>query len=98
MLNYNYIMRLSSVQTCAVFGSNTAVLLVALAVGFEAVAIDEAGMQLDVLDMTDVFMAVAPVEITAEALELAIQDDIVVAANELIVIFSFLAEVAEVAL
>lgn len=88
-------------KTCAAFGSKTTV-LVALAVGFEAAAIDEEGMQLAVLDITDVFMAVAPVEVTADAVEvttdavelLAIQDDIVVAANELIAVFSFLAELA----
>lgn len=81
-------------KTCAAFGSKTLV-LVALVVGLGAAAIDEAGMQLAVLDITDVFMAVAPVEVTADAAELlAIQDDIVVAANELIAIFSFLEEVA----
>lgn len=87
-------------KTCAAFGSKTTV-LVALAVGFEAAAIDEEGMQLAVLDITDVFMAVAPIEVTADAevttdaVELlAIQDDIVVAANELIAVFSFLAELA----
>lgn len=81
-------------KTCAAFGSKTAV-LVTLVAGLGAVTIDEAGMQLAVLDITDVLMAVAPVEVTAVAAELlAIQDDIVVAANELIAIFSFLEEVA----
>lgn len=79
-------------QTCVALGSNTVVLLDILAVSLEAVAIDETGMQLDVLDITDVFMAVAPVEITA--VELAMVDDIVDAANELTVMFSFLVEVA----
>lgn len=80
-------------KTCAAFGSKT--VLVTLVAGLGAAAIDEVGMQLAVLDITDVLMAVAPVEVTAGAVELlAIQDDIVVAANELIAIFSFLEEVA----
>lgn len=81
-------------KTCVAFGSKTAV-LAALVAGLGAAVIDEVGMQLAVLDITDVLMAVAPVEVTAGAAELlAIQDDIVVAANELIAIFSFLEEVA----
>lgn len=80
-------------RTCAAFGSKTAV-LVTLVAGLGAAAIDEVGMQLAVLDITDVLMAVAP-PVTAGAAELlAIQDDIVVAANELTAIFSFLEEVA----